>query len=298
VLGALSSLVSKSLVAADVTVSPTRYRLWEPVRAYVRDHDPDPAATRRAHAAAVREAALRAAGQLSGPRSRHAMVVLDRELPNIRVGLQHDLAHEPAQALRTFGAMEWFWYRCGMVTEGVALAERILAAAPDADPIDRARVWAARTTLSYLGGDVERSLESLANALALVEGSDHPFRGQVLYYAAVADVVLGDPAAGQRHAAEAAEIGARAGDPVLESVGRMSLGVAQIAAGDQAAGEASLAAAKALGRRGGHLWNVASCDLALARALVSYDPPQPTGPPTPWGRHWSCSPSRPMPATS
>ena len=42
------------MVAADTTVVPTRYRLLGIIRAYCREHDPAPGASRAAHAAWVR----------------------------------------------------------------------------------------------------------------------------------------------------------------------------------------------------------------------------------------------------
>jgi predicted ATPase len=55
VIDSLANLVSRSLLVADTTVRPTRYRLLRTLRAYCRDHDADPAATRKAHARWVRE---------------------------------------------------------------------------------------------------------------------------------------------------------------------------------------------------------------------------------------------------
>ncbi|HWN36152.1 MAG TPA: BTAD domain-containing putative transcriptional regulator [Pseudonocardia sp.] len=55
----MATLVARSVVVADTTVTPARYRLLETVRAYCRESDPDPAATREAHARWAREFAAR-----------------------------------------------------------------------------------------------------------------------------------------------------------------------------------------------------------------------------------------------
>jgi predicted ATPase/DNA-binding SARP family transcriptional activator len=55
----MATLVARSVVVADTTVTPARYRLLETVRAYCRESDPDPVATRAAHARWARELAVR-----------------------------------------------------------------------------------------------------------------------------------------------------------------------------------------------------------------------------------------------
>jgi len=62
-LEALSTLVARSVVVADTTVTPARYRLLEIVRTSCRQHDPDPAASRAVRADRV------ASWLRSGPRS-------------------------------------------------------------------------------------------------------------------------------------------------------------------------------------------------------------------------------------
>jgi len=58
VLESLSSLVARSVVVADTTANPTRYRLLETLRAYCREHDPDPGGTLESHARRRRNHAL------------------------------------------------------------------------------------------------------------------------------------------------------------------------------------------------------------------------------------------------
>jgi predicted ATPase len=58
-LEVLSSLVSRSMVVADTTTAPARYRLLEIIRAYCRAHDPAPGAGSAAHAAFIHRLAAR-----------------------------------------------------------------------------------------------------------------------------------------------------------------------------------------------------------------------------------------------
>jgi predicted ATPase len=61
--------VARSVVVADTTVNPTRYRLLETLRAYCREHDPDPGGTLESHARRRRNNAERGAVTTPGTRS-------------------------------------------------------------------------------------------------------------------------------------------------------------------------------------------------------------------------------------
>jgi predicted ATPase len=100
-LDRLSALVARSMVAADTSVTPTRYRLLEIIRAYCRAHDPDPVASREAHAAWTRDLVARWIPGLAGEHSPHAMRVLHRDMANVHAGIEHDLTAAPGEALRS-----------------------------------------------------------------------------------------------------------------------------------------------------------------------------------------------------
>ncbi|WP_433368791.1 BTAD domain-containing putative transcriptional regulator [Actinoplanes sp. CA-142083] len=151
-LAALSSLVARSVVVADTTVTPSRYRLLEIVRAYCRNRDPSPGASRAAHAAWVRDLVERMAPELAGERSAHAIRVLNRELANLRTGITHDLTADPAAALRTAALLDWFWYRGGHVTDGLRLLRAALAATSPGPPTSPASAGGASATNAGAGG--------------------------------------------------------------------------------------------------------------------------------------------------
>ncbi|HEU0103749.1 MAG TPA: BTAD domain-containing putative transcriptional regulator [Mycobacteriales bacterium] len=274
-LQALSSLVSKSLVAADITATPTRYRLWETVRAHLQATDPDPAGSREAHAAAVHELALQCAHALRGRRTGHVVAVLDRELPNLRAALRHDLTAAPERALRTFGRLEWYWFRTGAVAEGLALATAVLDAAPDADAEDRARSYGARATLSVLGGDLDAGLRSLSAAGALLADRPCAFRGHLGYYEAVGRTAIGDAAGALPHARASEAAGRAAGDPVVVATGTMATGAVLLALGRTDEGEHALEEAVALADACGIGWTVAMSRCYLAQDLLRRRPLDP-----------------------
>ncbi|BEL06737.1 hypothetical protein Q0Z83_049280 [Actinoplanes sichuanensis] len=149
----LSALISRSVVVADTTISPARYRLLEMVRAYCRDQDPQPSASRAAHAAWVRQLVEKQAPDVGGEHSAHAMRTLTRELPNLLAAIRHDLGAAPAAALRTAGRLQWFWHRGGHAGIALPLLRAALDTAPAAARSDRARAWLCSATLHTLVGD-------------------------------------------------------------------------------------------------------------------------------------------------
>ena len=80
-IDSLATLVTRSVVVADTTVSPARYRLLETVRAYCRESDPDPAATRLAHARWAGELAARTSSAPAAPAGPHAGRTATRRVP-------------------------------------------------------------------------------------------------------------------------------------------------------------------------------------------------------------------------
>ncbi len=272
-LESLSALVARSVVVADPTVTPTRYRLLETVRAYCRGRDEDPADSRACHAAWVRALIDRSTSELRGLRSPHANRVLGRELPNLRAAIRHDLAHDPAAALRAVGQLGWFWYRGGHVDEGERLLGAALAGAPDAPAVDRARAWAARGTLRYLAGDVPGAREAFAAAeSALGDPVDVEGRtqlAQIAYYRAVQRTLVGDLAGAEAAARTTVSIGEELGEPWIVTTGRMALGGALAASGDLARGRAELRAAAESALAHGPIWSAATSDLLLARAELA-----------------------------
>lgn len=276
-LESLSTLVSRSVVQADTTVSPSRYRLLETIRSYCRATDPDPDGTREAHAAWVRRIAARAGSDLRGRHSAMAMRTLTRELPNLRAGLAHDLAHRPHEAVRTVGALDWFWGRGGHLTEGRRLMEAALRSAPDAPHVDRARVHVCRVSIAGLAVDEDVIRELIEQALVAVgepsdEGHDDEHRtlyGNLRYYTALFALSTGDPERALTMADEAVTIGDELGLDWLSVAGLMIRNAAFTRLGRTAEGEDGLLATVELAERTGQLWCAAWSEFALALSYLN-----------------------------
>ncbi|BEL06559.1 hypothetical protein Q0Z83_047500 [Actinoplanes sichuanensis] len=211
-LDRLSALVARSVVAADLDVTPTRYRLLEIIRAYCRAHDPQPAASRETHAAWVRELVARWVPELIGEHSPHAMRVLHRDLANVHAGIEHDLTASPEAALRTASLMPWFWFRAGHTATGLRLLDAALTAAPDAPVADRARAFGAGATVRFISGDLVGAGQWLEQAHTILpEPTDRAERivyVQIHYYDSVVHHGAEDyAAAGRQRQGWAAALG-------------------------------------------------------------------------------------------
>jgi predicted ATPase/DNA-binding SARP family transcriptional activator len=272
----VSTLVARSVVIADTTMTPTRYRLLETLRAYCREHDPDPGATREAHARWCRELVGRYVDELTSPRGGHVVRMLSRELPNLRAGIDHDLTHHPGAALRTVGQIDRFWINGGYHEDGRQLLDAALLAAPAASTLDRGRATLARASLSALTEDIGEVRRRFTDALVLASASnDREHRmllGWVLFRAALGLIVFqaADPA---REAAERAlAIGEEIGDDWLVASGQTMLGAALVLQGRPADGVTTLTAAAELATRHGRLWTAGCAQLFLGWAILRTAP--------------------------
>ncbi|GAB2623869.1 hypothetical protein Aab01nite_17290 [Paractinoplanes abujensis] len=270
-LDALSALVTRSVVVADTTVTPARYRLLEIVRAYCRQHDPDPTGSRERHAAWVRRLVEQHAPLLRGDRSARSIRVLNRELPNLRAGIRHDLDRRPVAALRTAGLLEWFWFRGGLVAEGLPLLRAALAAAPDAPPTDRARAHLSLSLLRYMAGDLGATTDMYAGLDLLRDRPDH--EGEILaaqgaYYESLYWSFRGQFDRAVEPARRSMRTATRIGEEWILPASTMSLGAALAGSGELEEGRRELARAGAEADARSQSWTAAMCGLLLARALL------------------------------
>ncbi|MEV6298752.1 BTAD domain-containing putative transcriptional regulator [Actinoplanes sp. NPDC051861] len=275
-LTALSSLVARSVVVADTGVTPARYRLLEIIRAYCRAHDPDPDGSRAAHAAWVRAFVLRWIPELTGERSAHAIRMLNRELPNLRAGVEHDLTADPVAALRTAGLLGWFWFRGGHVTEGLRLLTQALNGAPDAPVADRARAWSSCVILRFIAGDLTGAAESVKETYAAAgtpaDRDTRLVQVQTLYYDSLLHEATGDFVTAAARARESMAAARVYGEDWMVASGKVCLGFALAGLGEIAEGRRTLAEAIAESLAQNSRWMAGLGELALGRALLGGDP--------------------------
>ena len=275
-LETLSSLISRSMVVADTTTAPGRYRLLEIIRAYCRAHDPAPEASGAAHAAFIHRLAARAAQELRGERSPHAIRTLTRELPNIGAAIAHDLTASPEAALRTAGLIMWFWTRCSLL-EGSRLLERCLAAAPHAPARDIARARVAYASIEYVTGDsghARDTMAAVARELSAAAGrEDRALYAETRFYQALLQVPHGDPATALAAAADAYRIGTELGLGWLAANAEMARGAALLMLGRTADGRQALHLAIRYALACGVDWTAAISEVMLAQSLLASGDP-------------------------
>ncbi len=160
VLDGVASLVDKSLLPRlDAVEGETRFGMLETIREYGLERlaaSGDEAATRTAHAAYVLDLAERAWPAFRR-RAGHE-VWLNRweaERGNLRAALEWlDERGDAMALLRLTGALYWFWYVRGPLSEGRSWLERALAApGTDAPTVARVKALVGAGMLAHFQGD-------------------------------------------------------------------------------------------------------------------------------------------------
>jgi hypothetical protein len=231
-LESLSSLVNRSMVAADTSVLPTRFLMLESVRAYCRSIDPDPAAAGAAHARWIRRLADQCGAEMRTRRAGRFLRSLGPELPNIRAGLAHDLKHEPVMALRSVARFGLFFSRRVHNAEAVRWVRAAVAAAPDAPPLDRARATIFSIALADFAGDFAEASGLVASAAEgvfteLTDREDPVERGELHYFLGFVGVETQHVDIALRQAELTVEIGATHGIGWIAAAGRTVHAVAR-----------------------------------------------------------------------
>ncbi|HEX4249818.1 MAG TPA: AAA family ATPase [Pseudonocardia sp.] len=258
----LSTLVTRSVITADTTTTPTRYRLLQTLRAYAKIQDPDPASTREAHARWVRDLVERRVAEFTTRRAGLAMRQLTRELPNLRAGIAHDLAHNPAAALGTVGRLTWFWQRGGHAGEAARLLDAALRAAPDATPLELGYAGIAdamHRSLPTELSEVHRHFgEILAHAEAERDAAHQRLRGLALLHYALHLIMVQATDDADEISRATIEAGVEQHQEWLVAGGEVALGAALLQRGRSVAGHETLRAGIQRATRCGYFW-VAGC---------------------------------------
>lgn len=137
VLEAMSSLVDKSLLQADLLDGTIRYQCLETIRQYsaerLAEDSKRESSAKEAHARLFLEMAETAEPHVRGHAQDQWARRLRAEIDNLRAAGAHFLAtEESAEALRLAIALYPFWRQLGLLREEVAFIESALAL-PDAD---------------------------------------------------------------------------------------------------------------------------------------------------------------------
>jgi predicted ATPase/DNA-binding SARP family transcriptional activator len=197
VLDLLARLVDRSLVVmADHPEGP-RYRLLESVAAYCVERLAEAgeleAVTAR-HGRYYTELALRAEPFLYGAGQREWLRRLDAEAANLRATIEGVVcAGDADRALRIAGALSWYWFLRGRLTQADRALTAALDIADDSNAGPRARAAAWHTGISLLLGDKTDWTARRDAALDLFTGVDDPAaRARAEWFLAFVEIDLGD----------------------------------------------------------------------------------------------------------
>ncbi|MET9491615.1 BTAD domain-containing putative transcriptional regulator [Nocardia sp. NPDC006630] len=272
VLATLASLLDRSVITTDRTASGVlRYRLLETIRRYCRDIDPDPQATRAAHAEWVRAFAGEQAALLTGHRAGAAYRALAVELPNIRAGITYDLACHPVHALRTTASLQFAWGTLGVLVDGRNLIRTALDLATDATPAERAHGLLALSIVSFHAGDPGAALARAESAMGLLDSAvERELWLHALMYRALAITALGDPIPTRAAVDDViAEVERGPAPDWIRGCTQFGQGLALLLEGQPAQAISWLRAARELSADCGHLWCEGMADVVLALSILS-----------------------------
>jgi predicted ATPase/DNA-binding CsgD family transcriptional regulator len=172
----LAGLVDKSLVQAEDSVTGTRYRLLEAVKAFALEQlvaSGELDEVRARHGTYFADLGERVASRLHGRDQGLWASRLDQDQANLRAASQW-CAADPARTvhgLRMAAGLWEYWLIRGLIKEGAAWLEDALQRAPGPPGI-RAAALAGLALFTSLRGEFQRGGELLAESIALYEQAD------------------------------------------------------------------------------------------------------------------------------
>lgn len=163
----LESLVSKSLVVADV--SGGRHGFLETIHAYAAnrlEQSGEAPAVREAHARFYLGLAEQAEPKLSGPDETEWFECLESERSNIRSALEWSLGHGRSEwGLRLTGALVLFWRARCHFSEGRHLLEAAISANDGSSPVLVAKALWGAGFLALMAGESGSAVAQLEDSL-------------------------------------------------------------------------------------------------------------------------------------
>jgi predicted ATPase/class 3 adenylate cyclase len=177
ILDLVAQLIDKSLVSVDDGAGTPRYRMLETVRQYGREKlvmAGEAAPFRQRHRDWCLALAEVAAREMQGPEQVAWINRIAAEHDNLRAALGWSLGGDaPGDGARLAGALWWFWFVRGFLSEGRDWLDRALAI-PDLDEPSRAEAMLGAGALAWRQRDYEAADTQLAASLALYRSLDCP----------------------------------------------------------------------------------------------------------------------------
>ena len=191
----LASLLDKSLLRRRTDEPSRDERFWmlETIREFAREHLEDSGeedALRHDQTDWLLELADRAATRaiVDDPRPWNFDLVAP-ELDNVRAVLDWAAEHDPVAGLRLATSLEAFWVVRDPV-EGSAWLERLMARAPDAEPLLRAHALRALGGSLDISGESERAAPCYRHSLELFDALHEDAQAAHLRFRVAANMVM------------------------------------------------------------------------------------------------------------
>ena len=178
VLDALSSLVDKSLVTAEVEGESTRYSLLESTRAYALEklaEAGESAALAERHARYFANLVREADRERESSGTEESLMALAPELENLRAAFAWSLERDPVESAAIASvAIGTLWERIGLRAEWTRRLKSVLERLPADGHHERAKAFATMTYLYGVGNDYAREYETGEAAVAHAREANDP----------------------------------------------------------------------------------------------------------------------------
>ncbi len=172
VLDGLAGLVDQSLIRQEEADGEPQFTMLTTIREFALEHlaaagDADAIAAR--HAAFYVAAAEAAAPGLTGPDQKRLLDECARENGNLRAAINWSIERPDVETALRLGFALWrFWQMRGMLQEGAAVLQRILAMPdPDGHKGLRAKALEAAGSVAYWRGEMPAAMTYYEASLAL-----------------------------------------------------------------------------------------------------------------------------------
>jgi len=181
VLDLVAGLVDKSLVLVDTSSGEARYRLLETVRQYAREclvASGEEEIVRERHAGYFLEISEEAYPRLIGGAQDLDLVArLELERGNLRAAAEwcEEDDARASHAMRFGGALFWFWYIRGHLSEGRRRLEHALSRNVEVPRGIRARALSALGSVMLWQGDFGPAIRASEQAVAMLREEDDDF---------------------------------------------------------------------------------------------------------------------------
>ena len=271
-LGILQSLVDKSLLRH----SGERFWMLETIRQFAVElleasGDSDDLNAR--HARWFLAIAEEGASELNGASQAVWLARLDTEHDNLRAALAFARrTGRPLWELRLAGALWQFWYRHGLLNEGRARLEEILAAAGSELTVEHEKILNGAAFLTNTLGDHGRAEELAAQRLTISRADDNPkLIASSLFTLGVIAQSKGELDRASALGTEGVDLARKEGDTWALSVTLNMLGIVALSQGDDQTARSRYEEALALARQDSDTRNIAAVLMNLGEIAARQD---------------------------